>query len=325
MQILRIHPKIFQIRLWWPGAHVEADMYLLNGKIKAVVDAGPPGAASEMIDSLKKLGLNLSDIDLILITHAHRDHTGGILTLKSAKKAKLLLHKDEAIMLENHDQWFERDCAPLLKVIRGPDCLGTEKQAFLEAEGNEVMADNYLKENDIIDLGGGLELKAIHLPGHTSGSLGYYMEKDGILFAGDSVSGRHIEGGRLPVFTDFKEYRNTIKRLSNLPLKLFLCHHQYRGITLSASTIRRDLEINKYLRESEDIINTIVRAIEDTKLGKPNLTFLEMTNQVISKLPPNWGFQQILGLPPANSSPHLYPQTIFWILRQIGINSFRAN
>ena len=42
-----------------------------------------------------------------------------------------------------------------------------------------------MKEGDRVDLGEGRSFSALHLPGHTSGSLGLVDEKEGILATGD--------------------------------------------------------------------------------------------------------------------------------------------
>lgn len=124
-----------------------------NGEHAAVVD---PGDAAPVGRVLAERGLTL---DAILITHHHRDHTGGVTALLA--------------------QWPEaRLYAPAAEPMPAPGGLALQ-------EGDRVQ---------LAELG--LELSVMAVPGHTLGHIAYHGQ--GLLFCGDTLfsggCGRLFEG-----------------------------------------------------------------------------------------------------------------------------------
>lgn len=69
-------------------------LYLETGTSKILFDTGQSGA---FIENAKKLGINIEDIDSVIISHGHYDHTGGLASfLKVNSKAKIYI-KEEAL------------------------------------------------------------------------------------------------------------------------------------------------------------------------------------------------------------------------------------
>ena len=58
-------------------------IYIERGDSRILFDTGPD--ADLLINNSKKLGIDLSSIDLIVISHAHSDHTGGLIAFKEIK------------------------------------------------------------------------------------------------------------------------------------------------------------------------------------------------------------------------------------------------
>jgi hydroxyacylglutathione hydrolase len=119
----------------------------------AAIDA-PEAAPVEA--ALQATGWRLSDI---LVTHHHRDHTGGIEELKERYRCRVV----------------------------APDA---------EADGIPEV-DETVRENDTVRVGG-LEARVLETPGHTAGHITYVFPADKLCFAGDTLfsigCGRVIEG-----------------------------------------------------------------------------------------------------------------------------------
>ena len=56
-------------------------LHLTDGSFSLLLDTG---AGSEFIDNAEKLGIDLNNIDALLLSHAHYDHTGGVKALINA-------------------------------------------------------------------------------------------------------------------------------------------------------------------------------------------------------------------------------------------------
>lgn len=82
-------PTIQQIKL------SIANCYLIQGNKNILVDTGIQGESQRIIDYLKKLGLKLQDISLILHTHGHGDHCGSTMELREKYLIPTAIHKSD--------------------------------------------------------------------------------------------------------------------------------------------------------------------------------------------------------------------------------------
>ena len=266
-----------------------------------------------MASVLSPARLTASDIALILHTHGHLDHTGGTALIKAASGAPIHLHREDALFLEDHHHCFNRFNAPFIRALGREQHLEEEKVVFLEETKAELVVDRKLQDNDLIDLGNGIELRVIHLPGHTRGSVGFYWEKEGSLFAGDSVSGLHSPGGSLPIIYDFTAYQKSIERLLEMDIGSLFCSHHYRGIHLPSSPIRRGNEVREFLYDSRESAGRIYEAVGRLASESGERPLPEITDKVIAELPEEMGFKPIAELRSALFSV----RTVFWCLSQI--------
>lgn len=162
-----------------------------NTKEIMVIDpAGDVDKICEMIDILH------GNLKYIYLTHCHGDHICGVTELKKRKGGKVLIHREEAIGL--NDKFIN-----LTEIIDGLPEI-------------ELEADSRIDDNDLIHLGN-LEFKVIYTPGHTRGGSSLYVESEKMLFSGDTI----FRGtwGRTDVPTaDFNELLDSIvKKILILP------------------------------------------------------------------------------------------------------------
>ena len=140
-------------------------------KKAAVIDPGHKEAA-ELI--LKELRENSFTLEFLINTHGHSDHIGGNRYIQSATLAKILIHELDSEMLVNPEK---------------------NLSFFLEKEIHSPPADQFIKDGEII-LIGSLELKVLHTPGHSPGSI--CLETANIIFTGDTLFAQGIGRTDLP-------------------------------------------------------------------------------------------------------------------------------
>jgi len=101
----------------------------------------------------------------ILLTHGHFDHFGGAGKLKELTAAPVLIHELDAQLLTD------------------PDLNGS---AMFMPEPMLIKPDSLLKGGDRIEFGK-CSLAVFHTPGHTPGGISFFSEKEGAVFAGDTL------------------------------------------------------------------------------------------------------------------------------------------
>src|SRR5262245_427052 len=86
-------PTVVQIRLRIANA------FLVKGDRPILVDTGCPSEAGAIVRALKREGVDVGDLALILHTHGHNDHCGSTRALKKRTAAPAAIHRGDADML----------------------------------------------------------------------------------------------------------------------------------------------------------------------------------------------------------------------------------
>ena len=73
-QIFLIDDNLYSI----PGS---GSIYLLAEEKKALIDCGPATSINTIMEGIRQIGFKSEEIDYIIITHIHLDHSGGAGTL----------------------------------------------------------------------------------------------------------------------------------------------------------------------------------------------------------------------------------------------------
>lgn len=103
-------------------------------------------------------------IKRLINTHLHLDHQFGNKFIFDTYGLSPEACVEDEYLLEN--------------VIAQALTFGLPIEEEAQALGEYIVEDQYIKF-------GNSSLKAIHVPGHSPGSLAFYSEKDGVIFAGD--------------------------------------------------------------------------------------------------------------------------------------------
>lgn len=154
----------------------------------AVID--PAFDPQKILSEVKKAGYAITHV---INTHGHSDHTSGNAAIIEATGAQLCIHKSDS------DQ-VTRLLTRLLS-------------RFMGGKGSP-QPSRLLDDNDIIHIGE-TELKTIHTPGHTPGSICIYA--DGHLFTGDTLFVGAVGRTDLPGGSENQLLASIHERLYTLP------------------------------------------------------------------------------------------------------------
>jgi glyoxylase-like metal-dependent hydrolase (beta-lactamase superfamily II) len=170
--------------------------YLILGDEVCLIDSGVVSSESVIFDYLTNIGLKPDDISLLILTHSHPDHIGSAKSIKEKSGCKIAAHPGERSWIEDIDLQAKERPVP----------------NFHSLVGGSVKVDIILEDGDILNLGEDLNLKIIHTPGHSNGSISLLMVEEGVLFTGDTVPIK----GDLPIYDDATESIQSIKKLKEI-------------------------------------------------------------------------------------------------------------
>ncbi len=234
--ILTFLDKIYKIELPIPFPLRTTNVFLIDDPPRTLIDTGIKTEASfeTLQKELQRLGLSLSSIERILITHGHIDHYGQAKRLSSLSGATLYIHPKEYGRIRSIIHSF----GPLRTILLRngvPEKLVHQAIRFIESA--QQMADP-LEEAFFLEDGEGvpfssLILKAIHCPGHSPGLICFYWPERKALFSGDHLLKEitpnpvlNISDRRSPFrYPALKEYLASLKKIQALEIDLLLPGH----------------------------------------------------------------------------------------------------
>lgn len=200
-----ITAEIFQVGGGGLTAAEDAAIYLVAvGAEAALIDAGCGRATDLLLANVEATAVAADSIRFLLLTHCHFDHTGGAEEVRRRLGCVTVAHELDAPFIEAGDaevtaaSWYNSrlTACPIDRKLRGA------------------------KESLVL---GGRAIEAIHIPGHSPGSVAYLIESAGrrVLFAQD-VHGPLAASLR----SNAADYQRSLRRLLALRVDV-LCEGHY--------------------------------------------------------------------------------------------------
>lgn len=188
--------EIHNISIPTPFNIGQVNCYLVvEGGQLTLIDPGPmtDEAYKTLRLSINRHDCQITDIDTVLITHAHMDHFGLAHRISEDSGARVLAHADSTYRLENPIQFFEyeQEFFNSFFVSMGlpsdlADTVVGMAESYLDLQ-EPVIVDRALTDGDVIDAG--LDLDVVHTPGHSPGSVCFAVPDEDFAFTGDHVMG----------------------------------------------------------------------------------------------------------------------------------------
>jgi glyoxylase-like metal-dependent hydrolase (beta-lactamase superfamily II) len=206
--------------IWQSMTNNNCNTYLIDGPTRVLIDPGHSRLFDPVAQGLEQLELAITDIDLIICTHAHPDHIEAVQLFKDTP-TRFTVHEDEW-------QWAVT--------------IGKQMSAAFGIDMDSITPDFFLREGHLSL--GGLEMDIFHTPGHSPGSITLYWSSQKALFTGDLVFKEGLGRTDLPG-GDGPKLKESIKRLADLDVEYLLTGHG--EIITGAEKVRKNFtEIEQF-------------------------------------------------------------------------------
>jgi glyoxylase-like metal-dependent hydrolase (beta-lactamase superfamily II) len=239
-----------------------------DGDDLTLIDLGFREDVDTIFDNIREAGSDPRRISSVVATHYHCDHVDGLAELVRRTECRVIIGREDADAVE---------AGSAEKIAAHMRSIGLFGLPYKDPEPVEV--SRRLVDNEIMNIGD-VALKAVHVPGHTPGSMCLVTEIRGkkVLFSGDVVQGGGLIGWIGGIEANLGAYKESLYKL--LPLKpeillpghgtltlrngladIHAALHNFPALHnmaryLSAATARMDFE---YGRETDPTIHSLPR------------------------------------------------------------------
>lgn len=192
----------------------DSNIYLLDGGDEiALVDTGRVVGQEAILACIQTSGFKPAQIATILLTHHHGGHSEACALYRERWGTRVIAHQNSVPFLSTGDN---------------------DEMRFLRALGNyddsyrfpTFTPDTILQGGETFNVGR-LQVKAIHVRGHTDDSICYLVEADGqkALFTGDTVFFDGLVGLVNLPGCSIDDYRTDIVKLADLGNDMLMPGH----------------------------------------------------------------------------------------------------
>ena len=232
------------VRIPLPLPHIgSVNAWLLRGDPLTLIDTGPcdDEALAALEAGLRRAGVRLEDLELVLVTHHHLDHSGLAATIAARSGARIAAYERAAAYGAHYEERGEADRRFSLALMRHhgvPETVIADTEAFwefLRRQSDPYTADVVLADGEHIRAGG-RDLRVVARPGHSTTDALLVDERERIAFVGDHLlakisSNTEIYPALEPTGSRPRarvEYLESLRRTAAMPLRA-PAHRARRG------------------------------------------------------------------------------------------------
>lgn len=289
---------IHKITIPTPFAVGDVNAFLVKGDTLSLFDAGPktPEAYEAIQYGLKTAGYTFKDVEQVILTHHHPDHSGWV---EAFDRAEILGHayndfwlKRDASFFSYHDEFYS--ACLLEEGVPEQYLKWVPKMKRPIVYVGERALDQYLQEGD--DIPGHPGWTTLETPGHAQSHLAFWNERTKEMIGGDLVLGKvssnplieppmHRKDGRP---RSLLQYNDSLKRVAHLPVETIYAGHG-DDVKNSQALIKerlvhqkeRAMKVYRMMEDGQktifDLTKTLFPTVYEKELG---LTLSETIGQV---------------------------------------------
>jgi glyoxylase-like metal-dependent hydrolase (beta-lactamase superfamily II) len=208
-----------------------SNFYLVeDGGRLVLVDAGASGDWDLLVRELDALGRKPEDLDAVLVTHAHSDHTGFAERARTSAGAIVWIH--QADVAEAKDAKVPKNDRPIFGYLLRGEAWRTV-WVLVKNGGTKIVPIQEMSsfaDGETVDVPG--RPRVVHVPGHTPGMSALLFEGRRVVMTGDALVMRNPLTGRVgpqiapsALNRDSRQALRSLDALAGLPADIVLPGH----------------------------------------------------------------------------------------------------
>jgi len=187
--------------------YLNGNHFVYRGGAPVLIDTAYISDFAETERLINEVGVDLSDVRLIVTTHCHCDHIGGNKIIQERSGCDIFLHKAGKHFMDRRDSW-----SPWWDYY-------DQEAAFFEAT-------KALDDGDVV-AAGPHEFEVIHTPGHASDGIVLYNRKERILLSSDTLWEKDMAVMTLPIEGNsaLQDMLGSLEKISSLDIDVVFPGH----------------------------------------------------------------------------------------------------
>ena len=223
--------------------YLNANHFVYRSKSPILIDTGYIADFSETEKLIAELGVNLSDISLIVNTHTHCDHIGGNQIIQQRSDCDIALHAVGRHFIDIQDDW-------------------STWWRYYNQEAEFFTVTQTLQDGEIIAVGPH-EFQVIYTPGHASDGIVLYNRREKVLISSDTLWENdmaamtlRVEGSRA-----LFDMQQSLEKLEALEVEFVYPGHGPPFGDMKRAIANSKNRIERYFREPDQIGNDLIKKI----------------------------------------------------------------
>ncbi len=239
MPITEIMDNLFFIE----RGYLNGNHFVYRSERLVLIDTAYIGGLDETERLIKRLGVDLSQVGLIINTHCHCDHIGGNKAIQDRSGCDISLHRIGKYFIDSHDDW-------------------STWWRYYDQDAEFFRCAGALDNGNIIEVGPH-EFEVIHAPGHSADGIVLYNQKEKALISSDSLWENDMAAitVRVEGSSSCFEMLASLKRLEQLEVEIVYPGHggPFKGFAVAIARAKRRL--NTFMETPRKIGDDLIKKI----------------------------------------------------------------
>ena len=219
----------------WHSGAVSVYLGAQSGKYpdgnQVIVQGADMRVAFDTPQVANRIGTDFDQVDLVILGHVHEDHMAGLHRVPGAQ-----------VQVHEADLAAAQSWAGLSRHYGYPQTVLDELHTLIVADFHYQPRPDATAYADgaVWDLGGGVRVRAHHLPGHTSGHCALVVESEGVAFIGDiDLTGFGPYYG--DATSSLSQFRHSLRRVAEIDARVWVTSH-HRAVVTDREKFLADLQ-----------------------------------------------------------------------------------